>query len=142
MLVSRRELPGRRPMAIALDRLEDPVVFFGPVLCHHTGRSLRAPRPPSGRRARRTLLRFEHRHLDLHLLSVNNDEVFIKFDGLAMDLAVHGLRHGSSSSSSSVPAAFRPSGGSAGRSLIARSHCAIVPTVAGIVAMPDVRRWR
>ncbi|MGO9812127.1 MAG: hypothetical protein ACLP53_15305 [Isosphaeraceae bacterium] len=36
-------------MAISLDRLENPVILFGPVLRHHAGGGLRAPgRHPGG----------------------------------------------------------------------------------------------
>src|SRR5271157_1343532 len=39
------ELARRRPMAISLDRLENPVILFGPVLRHHAGGGLRASWP-------------------------------------------------------------------------------------------------
>src|SRR5208337_1743489 len=82
------EFPRRRPMAISLDRLENPVILFGPVLRHHADGGLRAPRPPSRRWARQPFLRTDHPHLNLDLLAVNDAKVFVEFDGLAVDLPV------------------------------------------------------
>src|SRR5208337_4609761 len=93
--------PRRRPMAISLDHLENPVILFGPVLRHHAGGGLLASRPPSRRWTRQPFLRTDHPHLNLDFLAVNDAEVFVEFDGLAMDFAMQGLRHDSSSCSSS-----------------------------------------
>jgi hypothetical protein len=85
-------------MAISLDRLENPVIFFGPVLRHHAGRGLRAPRPPPRRWAWQPFLRSDHPHLNLDLLAIDHTEVFVEFDGFAVDFAVQGFRHDSSPS--------------------------------------------
>jgi hypothetical protein len=66
-------------MAISLDRLENPVILFGPVLRHHAGGGLRAPRPPSRRWARQPFLRTDHPHLNLDLLALGHAQVFIEF---------------------------------------------------------------
>ncbi|MGZ3391271.1 MAG: hypothetical protein ACXVCF_16990, partial [Isosphaeraceae bacterium] len=57
-------------MAISLDRLENPVILFGPVLRHHASGGLRAPRPPSRRWARQPFLRTDHPHVNLDLLAL------------------------------------------------------------------------
>src|SRR5208282_6807145 len=92
--ISLRELPRRRPMAISLDRFENPVILFGPVLRHHAGGGLRAPRPPSRRWARQPFLRTDHPHLNLDLLALGHAQVFVEFDGLAVDFSVQCLGHG------------------------------------------------
>src|ERR1035441_5062536 len=86
-------------MAISLDRLENPVILFSPVLRHHAGGGLRAPRPPSRWWARQLFLRTDHPHPNLDLLAINDTEVFVEFDGLAVDFAMQCLRHDSSSCS-------------------------------------------
>src|ERR1035438_5496018 len=68
-----------------VDFFQNPVILFGPVLRHHAGGGLRAPRPPSRWWARQLFLRTDHPHLNLDLLAINDTEVFVEFDGLAVD---------------------------------------------------------
>src|SRR5208337_4363758 len=67
---------------------------FGPVLRHHAGGGLRAPRPPSRRWARQPFLRADHPHLNLDLLALGHAQFFVEFDGLAVDFSVQCLGHG------------------------------------------------
>jgi len=81
-------------MAITLDRFENPIILFGPVLSHHAGGGLRPPRTPTRRRPRRPLLGNDHLHLDLNLLPLDHAEVCVELDDPAVNPARNCLGDG------------------------------------------------
>ena len=89
---SLRELPRRRSMAITLEVFENPIILFGPVLRLHAGGRLRAPRPPTRRRARRLLRCTDCLYLDVNLLPLIHAEVFVKLDNRAVNPGVSRAR--------------------------------------------------
>src|SRR5271165_3897773 len=98
MLVSRRKLTleataskADGDLARSLRESGHPLRSSAPPSCR---RRTPFPRPPSRRWARQPFLRTDHPHLNLDLLALGHAQVFIEFDGLAVDFSVQCFGHG------------------------------------------------
>src|SRR5271157_198513 len=81
-------------LAILMNLLEDTIVLFRPRIRHHACSRSPGARLPSRWGPRQPLLGTDDPHLDLDLLALGHAQVFVGFNGIAVDFSVQCLGHG------------------------------------------------